>query len=370
MNDATTEKRRHDRYVVRPYEPDDREDFLALYRLVFGDASDEWFDWKYADNPFLDRVPVTVAEADGEVVGAKPTFALRYSTPGGESIALQSSDVMVHPDHRRRGLFSRMIRLLLDRYGDRDEVSLFFLFPNEMTLAGSLKAGWEVVESVPTYYRIQNPGNYFDFDGDDALGRAATRGANLAAEGYLGVRDLLADRPSDVTVRRRDEVPVELFADLSAPVADRLHAVRDETFFAWRFRNPRWEYRSYVAERRGEPVAGLVVGRADRDGASVVNVADVVPLTAGRRRETASALLAAVLADHRDADTVSCVGRALPADLLASYGFRSDAKLPLSRFTESLTLAARPAGDDWRIGGLDVREPSSWAVSPAELDTT
>ncbi|MFC4549611.1 GNAT family N-acetyltransferase, partial [Halorussus sp. GCM10023401] len=173
MSDASVSDT-DDAYAVRLYEPDDRDAYLSLYRRVFGAADATWFDWKYADNPYVDRVPMTVAEADGELVAAKPSLALRLSTPDGPVVALQPCDVMVDADHRRRGLYSRTTELLVEEYADRDP-ALFFNFPNAKTLAGSLKHGWEIVEEVTTYYRIQHPNRYLGADAGDALAALGDR---------------------------------------------------------------------------------------------------------------------------------------------------------------------------------------------------
>jgi len=374
MSEAVSrpDEREDDPYTIRRYRPDDREAFLALYRRVFGPTSDDWFDWKYAENPYLDHVPMFVAEAAGELVGAKPCFALAMRVGNGNELALQPADVMVHPDHRRQGLNFRMTERLVDHY-TAGEPAFFFNFPNEATLAGCRKYGWAVVGTLPTYYRVQNPTAFLQ--PETAVGRALAALAGPLATGYLGLRNGSGSWTDDVTVRRHDEIPVGTFTSLYwRDVPRRLHALRDRRFYHWRFDNPRWTYAAYTAVRDDVPVAGVVVGRQRRNGRTVVNLVDAVPLTGGRdRRRALSRLVERVVADHPDADVVASAGDTVPASALRGFGFRSDRSFLLSRVAHPTTMVARPLAEDpdehWSTCGVDLRRLDDWHVAFSERDT-
>ena len=377
-NDAVESGDRHreqdaetgsDPYEIRPYEPGDREDFLELYDLVLGERDDGWFRWKYEENPYTDHVPMTVAVADDRVVGTKPCFALELRVGERTVRGYQPADVMVHPDHRRNGLYSRTTELLKTHYRDRDP-SLFFNFPNPATLSGSLKHGWQVVEEVPTFYRVQRPDALVD---DGRLSRFAGMARPLA-RAYLRARDLTISSEA-LTVDWYDDVPVEPFVELyERAVPSTLHAHRDETFYHWRFRNPQWKYEAYVARRHGDAIAGVVVGTRDRDGTGQVCLTDVVPLESAPDREAGLvAILKQVLADQRDADLVAASGRAIPPSLLRRFGFHADDSLPLSALTVPTTQVAYPIADDggheWTVAGRAITDPTNWTVTFAEQDT-
>ncbi|ELZ01477.1 hypothetical protein C482_06874 [Natrialba chahannaoensis JCM 10990] len=147
-------------YTVRPFRPSDRSAFLSLYERVFGQERDtEWFRWKFERNPYVDHVPIIVAERDGELVGARSFFA--QPIRNGETVfpAFQPCDTMVHPDHQRQGLFDRMNELALERYvGQARDPAFCFNFPNEHSKQGNINYGWQDVGTVPMYYRPQDPG--------------------------------------------------------------------------------------------------------------------------------------------------------------------------------------------------------------------
>ncbi|GAB3036033.1 hypothetical protein GCM10025298_26700 [Natronobiforma cellulositropha] len=288
-------------------------------------------------------------------------------------IGYQPADVMVHPDHRRRGLYSRTTERMKAHYRER-EPSLFFNFPNQATLSGSLKHGWQVVEEVPTHYRVQRPAAIVD-----ATSARRTRLARLAqplADGYHAVKDALAGAPSDVTVERLESVPVETFVDLyERSIPRTLHANRDERFYEWRFENPTWTYDAYVATRDGEAVAGVITGSRVRDGSRITTLTDVVPLGESDGRAAGlHAILARVLADHTDADLVSVSGDVVPETLLERFGFHSDGAFPLARVSSRTTQVAYPIVDDggheWTVAGRAIADPANWTVGYAEQDTS
>ena len=358
-------------YDVRRYRPEDRDGFLDLYDLVFGDdgRGGEWFDWKYVDNPYVEDVPIFLAVADGEVVGTRPFLAFRMRAGDETYLAFQTADTMVHPDHRRQGLFTRSTEVAFDHYGER-EPAFTFNVPNDLSRPGFLDVGCEVVGALSTHYRVQEPAAFLG----DGLGGGLGRVSKLLARGYAGLRDRTADVPPEVSVVRHVDVPAETLAALyRRRPPDTIHALRDETFFDYRFSNPAWEYTAYTARLGGRPVAGIVTGTRTVDGRTVTNLVDVVPLVGDEERDRGlPALLARVLEDHAASDVVAFRGNAIPGALLRSFGFHDDRSLPMSAVASPTLLIAcpLPVDGDWRIGGRDLRDPETWGPTFAEQNTS
>lgn len=376
---SETERQRRDEsgYVVRPFESGDREPFLDLYETVWGDRpQSEWFSWRYQNTPYLTHVPVFVAESeDGEVVGARPLVPFRMRANGDEPVVgLHPSNTMVHPDHRRNGLFSRMSAACTEFYRER-EPRFYFNFPNPAALSGNLDFGYRVVGSIPTYYRVQNPGALRDAEG--GLDRAANRVAGRIARIYLGLRDRVARVDDDVTVGRYTEPPCELLGSLyERKVPDRLHTVRDAEFYRWRLANPERPATVYVAFDDRRPLAALVAYADTVDGSRRVKLADLLPLESTPDRERALPSLLAVIADeYADADLVVATGETFPEDGMRAFGFHRDDRFPLDRIAEETTLVVYPLvdGDDdeagWALGDVDLDGREDWYVSYVDRDT-
>ncbi|MFC7097591.1 GNAT family N-acetyltransferase [Halobaculum marinum] len=372
---------RHDAdgYAVRLFEPSDRDDYLALHRRVLDGGSEAWFDWKYVDNPYTDHVAVVVATDGTRVVGTKSGMGFEVARGGERFLALQPGDTMVHPDHRRRGIYSRMTEYMKSAYATAPQ-ALFFNYPNYATLPGSLKHGWREVGEVTTRYRVANPAALAGVDAgrfDAALDRLARTVADgLLRLPRLGTR--VADR---FLVRRHDDVPVGTLADLyRSAVPDTLHVVRDETYLDWRYDNPQWEYTAFTVERAGRPVLGAVVGCGDADGIRRASLVDVLPMrdrgdsddgdapAAGDTDRTAAevALLDRVVSAV-DADVLGVADGAFSPSVLARFGFLPDTAPPLSWVSTPSTLVAYPLDD-----ALDTPALSSldgWTLGLGDRDS-
>ena len=373
-------------YEIRPFRPRDREAYLELYETVLGAARDPaWFEWKYgAENPYVDEPAIFVAYGDGDLVGARSFFALRMAVGDATRLALQPSDAMVHPEHRRQGLFSRMTTDALARYADR-EPAFCFNFPNPKSLPGNLKLGWEVVGDLTTHYRVHDPAALTDAQ----LPLASALRA--AATSFYRFRTPTAT-DARLSVSRRESDPETLAALYGRAIEDAggnasgrasgratgraeghaggIHALRDETFYEWRLSAPGRRYETYVADRGGEPTAALVVARNEGSGGTIVRILDALAVgESDAENDAYAALLSSVLEDHRDAALVAVRG-GLPDGVLRQFGFLPDTSLPLSPVSSTTTMVARPIGDaDWVLDGRDLRDPESWRLTFAELDS-
>lgn len=352
-------------YHVRRFRADDVDAFLALHDEVFGRGQGrEWFAWKYEENPYVYHVPIFVAEREGDVVGARPFFALELSVDGGRHVALQPCDTMVHPDHRRRGLLPRMNEVALQAYRDRD-VSFVFDFPDGDSGAGDRRLGWERVADHPTYYRVHDAAA-LERTSAGGWPSLAARGLQPLLDGYNGLSTRRLRPPGDVTVERYDSVPA---ATLAAIEYDRrrhgIHVHRDLRFYDWRFDDPSREYTAYVAERAGEPIAGVVVGEAAGDAET--RLTDVTPLPREEAADGLEALLERVIREHADAALLAAPP-VLPDGLARRAGFRRDDRPPLSAVGSTTTHVARGLGEGTVIDGVDVTDPSNWQLSFSERD--
>ncbi|WP_178915137.1 GNAT family N-acetyltransferase [Natronomonas gomsonensis] len=366
--------------VVRPYVPADREQFLSLYETVWGRRKGrEWFDWRFSANPYGDDIRMVIAEVDGEMVGAEPLLPFRLRVGSRTLDADQPVDWIVHPDHQRKGIFSRMTTFLLEQYDDTD---LLFNFPSDALRPGLEKFDWTVAGEVSMSHRVQRPSKLLSWTGaDGALADVLSAPLDIAANGGLALLDRITTPPGDVTVERHSELPVETLAELYASaVPERVHIPRDEAFLEWRFGNPCWETTTYVAVRDGTPVGSIVTATEQLGSCTRTNLLDIQPMDdfgPGASSDAFEALVSEVIADHRSVDVLRAPTTASP-ELLRRYGFLSDAAFPLSRVTAPSTHVVRPLGGpqqgdpttdrEFDIDGVGLLDAENWLLLPADLD--
>ena len=358
-------------YAVRRYRPADRPGFLSLYEDVWRRPKGEaWFRWRFERNPYADGVEMVLAECDGRIVGAEPLLPLRLTDRTERVAAYQPVDWIVHPDHRRRGHFTRMTERLLEAYADRP--ALFFNFPSEALRPGLGKFDWTEVGPVATRYRVQRPGRAVA-----NTKRPTSRAVSLlaptsvpAVRAGLRVADRLTPAADDACAERVDGVDADAVRTVYAETRpDRIHLPREEQFLAWRFANPSWETTTYVARHDGRPVATVVAVTESLDAVCVTFLADVQPMTDVDGRSSAvDAILARLVADHADVDLLAAPTGPFPSVFRRRCFLRND-RFPLSLPTTPATHAARPLSTDAADAfDRDVFAADDWLLSPADRD--
>jgi len=359
-----------EQYTVRLYQPDDFAGVRALYETVFGKIrSREWFEWRY-DTPYVDGPQVVVAERAGTVVGAEPFITFRFEMGGSTELAVQPADAMVHPDDRRQGLLTRMTEFALEYYTARAP-SFVFNFPNRQAVDAYRKLGWREVPSVTTDIRVQNPGRFLP-TGHSALGRAVGSGARRLLHAlYASFEPHGGD--SGLTIDRHREVPSTTLAMLyERDVPDALHAKRDAAFFEWRLGNPDWSTTSYVARRRGEPVAAMVTVTETINDCTFTKVLEALPMGGDGVEGAMRQLLAAICREHRASDVLKMAHPTTPRSVSRPFGFLRSDLPPLSWATSESTMVVRPLdpdGESWTVGGRTLTDWDAWEISFSEQDT-
>jgi len=356
-----------DSYEVRLADPADRERFLDLYEEVWGRSrSEAWFDWRFEAAPYSSTVEMVVAERDGGLVGAELLLPMPLSVGGEHTVARQPVDWIVHPDHRRRGVFTRMTELLLATYGARTDV--LFNFPTDALLPGLEKFDWTTVSRQSTRYRIEGPRSVTgDGAAESSAARFVTRVGASAIGAGLSAVDLLAPTPASVSVARVDGPATDAITTVYGETRpDGVHVPREAAYVDWRFANPRWDVATYVAHRDGQPVSTVVVATAAKPHASVAYLLDVQPMTTVPERERAfAAALDAALADL-DVDAVQAPTDPYPS-VLRRRGFLCDDNPLLSRFSTPATHVVKPLRDDESFD-RDVVDGEEWLLMLGDRD--
>lgn len=327
-----------------------------------------WFDWKYDNNPYINHVPMFVSTYQGTVVGSRPLFALPIVINGNPGVALQPGDAMVHPDHRRQGLFSHMMEETIKKYSN--DYPFYFTFPNTLSAPAHIKHGGRFVSERSSYYRVENPGNITrsraSLDPLRVLGKIGTP----VAKGYYRLRDLTAAEESNVTVRTESEPPAEQLAALyRTAIPAEIHVRRDEQFYQWRLKNPGWEYTTYIADSETDPVAAIVTGTSVSPNATITKLTDIVPLKTQPNSALVS-LVSQILTDHPETDLFVAPSQGFPESVLRSFGFHTDATFPMSFVMSQTTHVVRTLTNCWEQYGRDLTDEKNWLLTFVEEDTS
>ena len=144
--------------TVRPASAADRPSVLALLEASLGWESDDrhadFFSWKHEQNPFGPSPAWVAVDGDGRLLGFRAFLRWEFTHAALPSSApARAVDTATRPDvQATRDL------LAADEDGDRgvwsDEgVAFIFNTPNQQSLPGYLKMGWQRVGRLPVSVR-------------------------------------------------------------------------------------------------------------------------------------------------------------------------------------------------------------------------
>lgn len=355
--------------MIRPYQSTDKGDFLSLFETVMGEKKTAgWFHWKYETNPYVDHVPILVALNEGTVIGARPLFALPLVINGEQDIGIQPGDAMVHPEHRRQGLFSRMMEQMVEKYSGA--FPFYFSFPNNISKPAHIKHGSEVVSKRSSYYRIENPSNIADIRTDRGTIQFISRIGTPVAKKYYRLRDAITRGGEIGTIRTESDPPVaDLAALYQTSVPDKIHAFRNERFYQWRLKNPDWEYTTYIAGDDAGLEAAIITGTSVKSHTTITKLTDVVPLETAPDSALVG-LISQILADHSETDLFVAPPQGIPDAVLKKFGFVPDTTPPISFLASQTTHVVRTLTTSWTHNGLNITDPDNWLLTFIEEDTS
>ncbi|MGD9832427.1 MAG: acyl carrier protein [Piscinibacter sp.] len=231
----------------------------------------EVFRWKYVENPFDAEPLVYLALRDDRVVGMRAFCGSAWRAAGGAMRNLAvADDFVVAEDDRNHGLLARFTDAATADLGARGQHAFLSLSALRVTRLQLLASGSRSLGVLPTV--ALRP----------AWLRALDAVASLAKKTpvlWRAADRLEAIEPASRAFERLDQFgkalplddgghaevgtapdPAEFAAFVARLTQDeRLRHMRDERFFAWRYRNPLHDYRVISARDAAGRLRGYIV---------------------------------------------------------------------------------------------------------------
>ena len=148
---------------IIPCDLEPRREILDLMKTCLGERGGikkdaAFWNWKHINNSFGRSHAVCAHDEESKkIAGLRVLMRWSFEGPKGDTFqAVRAVDTVTHPDHQRKGIFSRLTMKAVDDL-TAEGTHLIFNTPNSKSLPGYLKMGWTVIGKVPLYIRIMNP---------------------------------------------------------------------------------------------------------------------------------------------------------------------------------------------------------------------
>jgi GNAT superfamily N-acetyltransferase len=257
------------KYAIVNYNPEFKNQIAGLQKYLWSPSvalNTAYFEWKYERNPYMDTPPIYLALCDGEVVGMRGMFGLKWEVgvPSNSVLGLSSEDFVIAPDHRNRGLMKEIMRAAITDLANRGYSHVFSLSAGPVVMFASLATGWRNVGSMQTLRRPPNHLPFFERSRRFIIEHYRFR---RFADKFPFRQWVERQRPLyylDRKISRRSfqvspclsiqQTPrPKAMAELVKQIGNdgRIRHVRDEIYLAWRFQNPLCRYRFLFWEEGG-----------------------------------------------------------------------------------------------------------------------
>ena len=344
-------------YDIKPYDNDYLIPVVKLLYYLWGGILDEnlaFFKWKYEENPLTENPLGMIVLYDGEVVGFKSFYPSLWETGGksGKIHMLSPTDTVVHPDHRRKGLFTAMTKLSLEMFENTKYRVFINLSANQKAASGNMKLDWYPIEKR-TYLR------HFGLNGliDYLLIKTGKRRSVIP--------DIHYGRFGNIEVSRVPEAK-QLAALIGKQELQhgKFRMLQHESYLDYRFKNPKQFYTYYYLWNENSIVGYVIIKPVQ--SSNNVHIIDY-----GQSEQNALKILLTHMIEKKYFKMISIWNNNIGKDvfhLLKKLKFRTS---PLfekmeDRMRGPYYLLVRPIKnepvleEDWFIDNIDLRKIENW----------
>jgi GNAT superfamily N-acetyltransferase len=115
----------------------DLPDILALLKTqyTYPVTSPEYWKWRYFNNPVADVSVYVARDHRGQIVSMQPISSYTMSVQGEARRVYLLTGAVTHPEYRRRGLFTRLVKAIEAVLSTSSDLFVF-TFPNKQSARG------------------------------------------------------------------------------------------------------------------------------------------------------------------------------------------------------------------------------------------
>jgi len=371
MDDGMNDSK--DRYRVQLYRPELRNQVVSLLAHLGGVSRraresarrrpTDYFRWKYESDPHGADPLFYVVLRDRDVVAMRGMSAATWEADGRPFEIPMAGDLVIAPEHRNRGLLTRLMEFAERDLSSRGVPFALNLSAGTVTRIASLQMGWRSIGSLEPWVRNQ-PGSRSVWRRLKKRVRAA---APLREPGF---------RRLDRTANRRHGQPLTVecqprssaMADLVDRIGTdgRIRRLRNELFFQRRFSDAVGPFRFLFWDE--ERLEGYLILRASAGGSRVA-ILDWEATDGTIKRGLLSAAIEwgrfeslSIWAASLDDET---------GELLSREGFEPRARpKSIADYYPTILVRAidRTDSGQWTLGGRHLLERDDWDIRMSYTD--
>lgn len=145
---------------------DEKQSMLDLTKKTFGDVeitTPSYFDWQYRENPDGKAIVVLAHDDSNDlIVGTNTIIPSKLIIDGEEITSSLACNVQVHPNYRKKGIFSELL-LSMPKFALENDIHSLFAIPNNNSFKAFINEGSIEITQLPLLVRPIRFSQYFSF---------------------------------------------------------------------------------------------------------------------------------------------------------------------------------------------------------------
>ena len=247
----------------------DKDQILDLTRKIFGDveiSKPDFFDWQYLHNPEGEAIVITARDDDekNSIIGVESILPMNIIIDQKIVKVSLSCNSYVHPDYRRKGIFSKLISIVQEESVRKDILCIYGV-SNDNSFNSFVKKGSYEISNLPILFRPLRLSNYFSFP----LGTILRLFDNIWK----------IKKSVNPNVIQFSDYFDESFEILAKKASQRIPIIKQRTkeFLNWRYKNhPTREYKTFVLKENSILGGYIITRKTNVNGKSVGVIVDLL----------------------------------------------------------------------------------------------
>lgn len=235
------------KYTIEEMKPDEVDQIASLYSVSFQRKKDAtFFTWKYLKNPFGTALCLTT-KTNGAIVGSCTLIPEEFCIFGKKEKIYKCCDLMICPDHRKRGLSTKLIAALAKRLEGKGSPCFYTLCSKKATPAFR-KNCWVTLGDIYYYFKP----------------RAFIEAQRLTCH--------LEKLYEDGILRHIGSVPDLCNEYIFAPDPRFIHIAKSQSYLSWRLANPVYCYAIIGCYEAGSLTGYVIYSNGNGNNTFIIDI--------------------------------------------------------------------------------------------------
>jgi hypothetical protein len=314
----------------------------------------ERFEWRYENNPYTSNPFIYISLHNENLVGFRAFVVQHFVRKNKLYKIFNPADAIVHPDYRRKGIFSELNKLFLNDINAKypNNSIILNLSSNRYSTSGNLKQGWEKTNAMNKYaYKI-----------------SISNGLSCLYRNDIKINDDIKISKNNHEFEMNNDLKIDEILQLLKNYrnCEEITNIRDSNYFKWKYSYKPEKYKYIYCRYNYELLGYMIIKYINYKKCSleeyyVLSETLLKQMIYISMKKMNISILKTKVFNENDKYTLSKCGMIIESDMILKLSGKY-------RFTVLVRPTIHKAREgDFFIDGLDIRNIDNWKLYPSDI---